>query len=297
VGERKNQSTLTANEKASFVAAVLQLKANGRYDQYVRDHRDAMQSAMMPAHGGSATPASVINHRSLGYWYDTDPAPAPTQPSIIDLIIGAQPAQASIGQAGEVDLYRFVVPSVANHIIETQGQTDVIMSLFGPNSQTALVTEDDDSGQDRNVRIASRLTAGTYFVRVRHYQTSSTGSYSVSVRREAAAPGPAPAPGVPEIQVNGPAVQGSLAAANESDLYTFTAASTAIYTIETAGNTDTFLTLFGPNSQTALIAQDDDSAPGFNSRIEADLAAGVYFARVRHYSPTGTGPYSVSVRR
>ena len=493
MGERKNQATLTSSEKAQFVAAVLQLKANGTYDRYVREHRDAMQSPMMPAHGGPAffpwhreflrrferdlqaidpdvnlpywdwtvdrlptsslwdadfmggtgqagtlrvttgafafstgqwnltvtsfgdpgpalrrslgaasvlprasdvsaavartpydrqpwmgstnsfraaleelvhnsvhvwvggsmatstspndpvffmhhcnvdrlwaiwqlqhpdqqpylpgvggmqgqnlndpmspwggatTPASVLNHRSLGYWYDTDPAPAPTQPSIIDLVIGAPPVQASIGQAGEADLYRFVVSSVADHIIETQGQTDILMSLFGPNSQTALVTEDDDSGQARNARIVSRLTAGTYFVRIRHYQSSSTGSYGVSVRREAAAP--APTPSIPEILVNGPAVQGSLAAASESDLYTFTASTTALYTIETAGNTDTFITLFGPNSQAALVAQDDDSGPGFNSRIEADLSAGVYYARVRHYSPTGTGTYSISIRR
>jgi hypothetical protein len=54
MGLRKNQATLTAQEKSQFTSAVLQLKANGTYDQFVRDHRDAMNSPMMPAHMGPA---------------------------------------------------------------------------------------------------------------------------------------------------------------------------------------------------------------------------------------------------
>jgi tyrosinase len=37
---RKNQATLSAQEKNRFVQAVLALKANGTYDQYVRWHKD-----------------------------------------------------------------------------------------------------------------------------------------------------------------------------------------------------------------------------------------------------------------
>jgi len=42
---RKNQATLTSQEKSRFVAAVLALKANGKYDQYVQDHMNFMQAA------------------------------------------------------------------------------------------------------------------------------------------------------------------------------------------------------------------------------------------------------------
>jgi tyrosinase len=128
-------------------------------------------------------------------------------------------------------------------------------------------------------------------VRIRHYETTGTGTYGISVQADAAQPA------IPEIQVNGPPVQGDIQAANESDIYRFAATVTGLYTIETAGNTDTFLTLFGPNSETAQIAQDDDSGPGANSSINADLVAGIYFARIRHYSPTGTGGYNISIRR
>jgi hypothetical protein len=57
---RKNQAALSADEKARFVSAVLQLKANGTYDQFVRVHRDAMMDAAMPAH---MMPAFLPWHR------------------------------------------------------------------------------------------------------------------------------------------------------------------------------------------------------------------------------------------
>lgn len=246
---------------------------------------------MLPVLPGAASvlPASVVNHAALGYTYDSDPVVPEAE--IIDITVGAPARGDSLVRPGEVDLYRFTVVSAGMYIIETEGPTDVVMSIFGPNSRTALVTEDDDSGQDTNARIASNLSAGTYFVQIRHFQTAGTGNYGVSVRADAAQPA------IAEIQVNGPSVQGNIAASNESDIYRFAASVTGLYTIETEGITDTFLTLFGPDSQTTLITQDDDSGPDLNSRIAVDLLAGIYFARVRHFNSTGTGAYSISVRR
>ena len=52
---RKNQSTLSADEKSRFVAAVKALKANGTYDHHVLDHRTAFFSIKPdPAHVGPA---------------------------------------------------------------------------------------------------------------------------------------------------------------------------------------------------------------------------------------------------
>lgn len=233
------------------------------------------------------TPRSVLDHHALGYTYDDEEV---VSPEAVPLTVGAPATSAAIGQAGEIDIYSFVVTTPGTHVIGTQGSTDVVTALYGPNDMAAIITEDDDSGPGANSRIERNLSAGTYYVRVRHYSGSSVGSYSISVS------GSAPQPGIPTIQVNGPAVQGTIAAANERDMYTFTVMNAGTHTIETAGSTDCFLTLFGPGNQTTLIAQDDDSGPGTNSRIAVNLASGVYFVQVRHYSPTGTGPYSISVR-
>jgi hypothetical protein len=92
--------------------------------------------------------------------------------------------QAAIGKVGEEDLFKFTADRDGRYAIDTRGPTDVVMKLFGPGSETALIAEDDDSGVDTNARIAANLIAGEYFVQVRHYnRASGMGNYSVKVRR------------------------------------------------------------------------------------------------------------------
>jgi len=232
------------------------------------------------------TPRDVLNHQAMGYNYDDEEE----TPEVVPLTIDAPPIPASIGQAGEVDVYSFTLATQGSYVIETEGSTDVVATLYGPNDMEALIAEDADSGPGRNPRIARVLTAGTYYVRVRHYSGSSTGNYGISVR------GSGPQPGMQTVQVDGPPVPGTLSNANERDMYTFTITAPDSYTIETQGSTDCFLSLFGPNNQETFITQDDDSGSGTNSRIVTTLAVGTYYAQVRHYSPTGTGSYSISVR-
>ena len=91
---------------------------------------------------------------------------------------------AAIGKAGEEDLFRFTVVEGGKHVIDTKGPTDLVMKLFGPDSQTDVIAEDDDSGVGFNARIAGALVPGTYYAQVRHYNRSSgVGDYSVRVRR------------------------------------------------------------------------------------------------------------------
>jgi len=89
--------------------------------------------------------------------------------------------EGQIGQPGEQDLYRFTARKAGRYTIETGGPTDLVMSLYGPDSQTKLIAEDDDSGVDRNAKIVADITKGTYFVQVRHYGAGGTGSYSIKV--------------------------------------------------------------------------------------------------------------------
>ena len=52
---RKNQASLTAEEKAAFVAAIKALKADGTYDHHVQEHRDGILTITPDmAHGGPA---------------------------------------------------------------------------------------------------------------------------------------------------------------------------------------------------------------------------------------------------
>ena len=107
--------------------------------------------------------------------------PSPSKATV--LAVGADRAKADIGKSGEEDLFRFTTDQDGVYQIDTRGQTDVYMKLFGPNSQTALIDEDDDSGYGLNPRISAQLLAGDYYVQIRHYDRSGTGTYSIAVKK------------------------------------------------------------------------------------------------------------------
>ena len=112
------------------------------------------------------------------------PKAQPGLPGAVQLTVGAARLSASIGKPGEEDLYRFRADKDGTYVIDTTGQTDIYMKLFGPNSPTALIEEDDDSGLGLNPRISASLLAGDYYVQVRHYDRSSgTGKYSIGVKK------------------------------------------------------------------------------------------------------------------
>jgi len=92
--------------------------------------------------------------------------------------------QASIGKPGEEDLFRFVVETGGRYIVDTKGPTDVVMKLFGPNSKTNLIAEDDDSGTANNARIVVDAIPGEYFVQIRHWNLQKgKGAYSIAVKK------------------------------------------------------------------------------------------------------------------
>lgn len=113
------------------------------------------------------------------------PRDAPTADDAVLVKVGAsRRTQAAIGKAGEEDLFMFEVARGGRHTIDTRGDTDVVMKLFGPDSHTDLIAEDDDSGVGTNARLTVDLVAGRYHVQVRHYDRArGKGSYSLGVRR------------------------------------------------------------------------------------------------------------------
>jgi len=90
---------------------------------------------------------------------------------------------AQIGSPGEEDLFTFAVKTSGRHTISTSGKTNAVLKLFGPNSPTSLIAEDDDSGVGENARIIADLIPGQYIAQVRHFSKTGTGSYRIAVRK------------------------------------------------------------------------------------------------------------------
>jgi hypothetical protein len=112
------------------------------------------------------------------------PKTGPTVDAPTELTINAtRRTAASIGKYGEADLFAFRVKKAGRYVIDTRGFTDVVLQLFGPDSPTALIAEDDDSGFGFNARIAAHLVEGRYFAQVRHHNRKGKGNYSIAVSR------------------------------------------------------------------------------------------------------------------
>jgi hypothetical protein len=103
----------------------------------------------------------------------------PDERAVVLPILAGTPA--SIAKPGEEDLFKFEVKKAGSYVIETSGDADLIMTLFGPNSQTLKIAEDDDSGVGTNPRLTTRLQPGLYYARVKHYSKTETASYEIRV--------------------------------------------------------------------------------------------------------------------
>lgn len=93
---------------------------------------------------------------------------------------------AAIGAPGEEDLFTFTVHDGGRYVVDTRGPTDLYLKLYGPDSQTTLIAEDDDSGVGSNPRVSALLVPGQYCVQVRHRnQAAGVGQYTIKVRTQA----------------------------------------------------------------------------------------------------------------
>ena len=242
-------------------------------------------------------PIDMLDSTALGIEYDElmtgTPQPQPA-PDVTILSLNAAPNEGSITAPGEIDLFEFQLDRLRRVTLETSGNSDTVMILFGPDEFTREIASNDDGGSNFNSRISMALSAGTYQASIRLYDPGRTGDYNIQLRSDDTT---GPAPEIPTLIVNNPAFDAEITTDQESDVYQINIETTGRYLIETHGTSDLLLSLFGPDNQTTLIASDDDSGVGLNSRLTLELNPGRYFAIVRHYSIFGRGAYQIRITR
>ena len=222
----------------------------------------------------------------------------------------------SLESPGDLDYFRITLQQAATLELQTTGGTDTYGSLYREDG--SLIATDDDGGNNVNFRITSAfLAAGTYFLEVRGFSSSTTGSYSLEAAfsesddggddgddgddggddgddgggsddgddhgdsRETATDVTVPS-----------STAGSLESPGDLDYFRITLQQAATLELQTTGSTDTYGSLYRENG--SLIATDDDGGNNVNFRItSAFLAAGTYFLEVRGFSSSTTGSYSL----
>lgn len=130
-----------------------------------------------------ATGSSVVS----GTADDHGNVPAAATPIQTD----GSPNAGTIGFAGDVDWFKFTHPGVAifppppvTLTIETTvvGNMDTVIELYADDGTTLLASNDDAPGLGYASKLVYTGTVKTaYFLVVRHYSASGTGSYTVAV--------------------------------------------------------------------------------------------------------------------
>jgi hypothetical protein len=103
-------------------------------------------------------------------------------PGTVELDVGGPRTTSDLSVGGEVDTYHFDVPVAKLHIMTTEGPSDTVLTLHGPNDPGAVLAWDDDRGKGLSARIVRKLAPGSYWLSVRHKNPDATGEYTVGVK-------------------------------------------------------------------------------------------------------------------
>ncbi len=97
------------------------------------------------------------------------------------LAVDGSSVSGSIEQPGDADFFYFDASAGCTYTIATSGSIDTVLHLYSTDRTTELAT-DDDGGPGVLSRIEWHADAsGRRYVKVRHFRSSGTGDYFVSV--------------------------------------------------------------------------------------------------------------------
>jgi hypothetical protein len=200
----------------------------------------------------------------------------------------------------------------------TAGDTDTYLSLyetaFNPASPaTNFVRGDDDSGGGLLSMLTHPVVAGTtYVIVMATFYSNTTGTFLLQASRPILEEGAATSVNGLLLSASGTYIRPNTGSTYVSSgvnsyfkSYTFTAPQSGLATFQTTyagfniGPNDTFLTLyqnsFNPTSPaTNYLYGDDDSGPGFLSRIDYNVTQGAsYVLVVASYYSYDSGPFTL----
>ena len=241
-----------------------------------------------------------------------------------------------ISPGGDEDLYAFVAAPGSRlwAFVDTGGDPgagstsgDSVLTLLASDG-VSVIEEDNDDGSgngadstldfdgDLASAIAGRtlLAGGTYYLRIKADSTNAIIEpyrlYAVLTQASTSEvePNGMAANATPIVTANAPVGcrEGQIGAGGDVDLYSVSAPSNAVILVsadcdpQRNGNaTDLVITLIDSDGANILFTADSssdepDAAESFSYKVPG---AGVYYVQVRHFSPAGTGAYTLMAAR
>ena len=193
--------------------------------------------------------------------------------------------------AGDTDYFRVEVSAAGALLVYTSGGTDTVGRLEDAGGTS--LGEDDDSGSGLNFRMGRQVSAGTYYVAVRHISSSGAGNYRLHVRFDDGEDDHGD-DRASATRVAVPSDTEGRLTADDADYFMVEVGSSGRLQVYTSGGTDTTGRL--ENASGASLGDDDDSGTRGNFRMERDVSAGTYYVRVRGRRSSTAGDYTLHVR-
>ncbi|MCB4784632.1 MAG: PPC domain-containing protein, partial [Sulfurovum sp.] len=220
---------------------------------------------------------------------DTPDDATPINPSTV-----ASTVSGSIEMAGDEDWFKVDITSTGTLVIGIAGQTadDINVSLYG-ESNVSIVSGDSSN----TLGVSKRLTAGTYYIKVKHHSATGTGNYRLATRFTPSST----TSGVPSGETtddnniiddaipvgSNSTTSGRINSAGDVDWFKIVIPRAGTFTVETSGTTDTYGVLYDANG--TEITSDDDSGSDHNFKISRSITVGTYYVTVRHRDSSVTG--------
>lgn len=183
--------------------------------------------------------------------------------------------------AGDEDFFRIVISTPGTLTVRTTGTTDTYGYLL--NAVGGTLTWNDDS-YDTNFSITRPVTAGTYYVRIRHYADYGSGAYSLVSSLVTT-----PAPDISVEDPNGAVLAAGLSTVGFDQVNRGTSV-TKVFTIRNVGTA-----VLGPISAGFVGGNTGDFF--FDATPTLSIAAGGGSTTVAvRFSPGGNGARSTTLR-
>jgi len=183
--------------------------------------------------------------------------------------------------------YQFEVSESGSVQIDLTSSIDTYLYLL--DSEGVVIARDDDSGSGLNSRLTRTLDAGTYRLVAATYSTGRSGNFIISIAGPVANLWPLGQ----EIDGTWISSSGQNPSGTGNPIYQFVVPETGSVQIDLTSSVDTYLYLL--DSEGLVIATDDDSGPGLNSRLIRTLDAGTYRLVAATYSAGRSGSFTISV--
>ncbi|MCB4784419.1 MAG: PPC domain-containing protein, partial [Sulfurovum sp.] len=213
----------------------------------------------------------------------------------------------SLEIVGDNDWFKIVVTNAGRLVVETNGSLDTDITLY--NAGGYQIASDDNSGSGNNAKIAKKVSSGTYYVKVKHHDSSGTGNYLFvsqfiaddhgDTKETATLIAQTKVLTLAESRRYEPferTVPESIGFAGDEDWFKIVTTDIGNLTVKTTGSTDTGITLYDENNNEVPLDGNSTTRISGGTYSSTKGWPHTYYVRVKHRNPSGTGDYSLVVK-